>query len=264
MNYRGKSNQSHRFSLLYIGLILIVLSVAFYLYFPGADFFGTFLLCLGGGLLLLFGLHNIPRVSALYGYTLVVRVILTIIIILWLISFCVLESIILFNTGATSDPEGADYLIVPGAGLNGSTPSLTLRSRLDGAVAYLERNPGTIIVVSGGMGTGETTTEAAAMKSYLVEHGVEGSRIIKEPAATSTTENLRLSFALLPPAQSGRWSPKVVVLSNEFHLYRIKLIAAKEGQPIQVLPASTPLLYLKMTYLTREYFAVIKVLLEYR
>ena len=51
-----------------------------------------------------------------------------------------------------ADEPAADYLVVLGAGVNGSVPSLSLRERLDAALAYLQEYPESKAVLSGGKG----------------------------------------------------------------------------------------------------------------
>jgi uncharacterized SAM-binding protein YcdF (DUF218 family) len=88
-------------------------------------------------------------------------------------------------------------LIVLGAGVNGTVPSLSLRERLDAAYDYLQEHPNTICVVSGGQGSGEDISEAECMYRYLVEKGIESKRIYKEDRSTSTEENMKFSLDII-------------------------------------------------------------------
>lgn len=64
---------------------------------------------------------------------------------------------------------GLDYIIVLGAQVRESGPSAALKYRLDEAVEYLEDNPKTICIVSGGQGANEPYSEAEGMAQYLKE-----------------------------------------------------------------------------------------------
>jgi len=64
-------------------------------------------------------------------------------------------------------------------------PSILLQDRLDKALDYLEEHPDVQVVVSGGQGPDEPTTEAQAMYDYLVEYGVEPERIWQEDQSTT-------------------------------------------------------------------------------
>ncbi|WEV73317.1 YdcF family protein [Bifidobacterium sp. ESL0798] len=92
-----------------------------------------------------------------------------------------------------------DYIIILGAGLQGTKPTPLLRGRIDKAVDLWNRqhNHG-LFIVSGGQGADEEISEAEAMKRYLVEErGVPGDKIIKEDRSTTTLENLRNSKVIM-------------------------------------------------------------------
>lgn len=65
-----------------------------------------------------------------------------------------------------------DYVIVLGTQIHESGPSIVLKYRLDAAVLYLNENPGTICIVSGGQGKNEPYSEAEGMAKYLIEKGI--------------------------------------------------------------------------------------------
>jgi len=116
-----------------------------------------------------------------------------------------------------------DAVIVLGAGLRGDKITAPLYYRLEAAIEYYNKNSDSFIVVSGGMGAGETTTEASAMKKYLISRGVPQDVIIAEDKATSTYENLIFSKALLREKLGDNF--KTVVVTNAFHVYRADRLA---------------------------------------
>ena len=98
------------------------------------------------------------------------------------------------------------------------------------ALDYLEENPSAKVVVSGGQGSGEDISEAAAMKGYLVEHGLEEERILLEDRSVNTAENIRFSMELIEADWSGREAePSLVIATNSFHVFRALRIAKKQG-----------------------------------
>ena len=153
--------------------------------------------------------------------------------------------------GGDADVD-ADYLIVLGAGVNGSTPSLSMTDRLQAARAYLEAHPDCTAIVSGGQGEGEDISEAEAMYRWLTENGIDGARVILENRATSTLENLKYSFDLIPDPEAA-----VAVVSAEYHLYRTKLLASALGRTVTGVPAPTSLPVLKLNYFIREALGVL-------
>lgn len=142
----------------------------------------------------------------------------------------------------------AAYLIVLGAGVNGTAPSRSLADRLAAALDYLTAHPSCRAVVSGGMGPGEQVAEAQVMYDWLTARGISPERIIREERAESTLENLRFSFALIP--EEARAS--VAVVSSEYHLYRARLLARELGYDVSTLPAPTSLPVLRVNYFLRE------------
>ncbi len=162
-------------------------------------------------------------------------------------------SALIATTAAATPPAGLDCLVVLGAGLRpDGTPTETLRYRLDAALAYLEENPETVCIVSGGQGFGESCTEADAMATYLTQSGLDESRVTKEETSTTTVENIRNSSELLDADAT------VAIVTNDFHLYRALRIAHRNGLPDAYgLAARTNPLYLPQATL-RECAAIVK------
>lgn len=120
-----------------------------------------------------------------------------------------------------------DAVVVLGAGIHGDQVTLPLKLRLDKAIEYHRKNPEAIIVVTGGQGFQESVTEASAMEKYLINNGLEQDVIIKEESATSTNENMRFSKDILDTYFEEDY--KIVVITNNFHIYRSTQIANSEG-----------------------------------
>lgn len=162
-------------------------------------------------------------------------------------------SALIATTAAAAPPAGVDTLVVLGAGLRpDGYPSETLCFRLDAALAYLDENPETTCIVSGGQGFGEVKAEADAMAEYLEAHGLDEARITREDRSSTTAENVRNSSELLARDAS------VAIVTNDFHLYRALRIAHKNGLPgAHGLAAPTNPLYLPQATL-RECAAIVK------
>ncbi|WHY79620.1 YdcF family protein [Neobacillus sp. WH10] len=153
-------------------------------------------------------------------------------------------------------PKNADYLIVLGARVKSTVPSLAFASRINAAAKYLKENKDTIVIASGGQGTGEDISEAECIKRELVKQGINETRIILEDHSTDTYENINFSKKLIPSnAKVG------LVVTNNFHLYRAISIARDQGLDVQGLPAKTPWKAVIKSY-TREYLAITKFYLK--
>ena len=86
--------------------------------------------------------------------------------------FLVILSLIISKMNVTP-VKNLDYIIVLGAQVKESGPSVILRYRLDRTVSYLKENDNTLVIVSGGQGANEKATEASVMKEYLVNNAMQ-------------------------------------------------------------------------------------------
>ena len=151
--------------------------------------------------------------------------------------------------------QPVDAVIVLGAGVNGSTPSVALQTRIDAAADYLAAHPDIPAVLSGGQGPGEHISEAQAMFNALTARGIDPERLILEEASTNTRENLENSLALLPDASRSR----IAVVTNDFHMARVRLLmTAYSSEQVVQVPAELPWWWLSANYYVRESFAVVK------
>lgn len=169
-----------------------------------------------------------------------------------LLLFCGVEGMILSQFGAEAGP-GADYLIVLGAQWKSTGPSEVLRRRLDLAADYLSRNPQTKVIVSGGQGSNEKMSEAAGMREYMIHAGVGEERILTEDQSSNTYENLVYSGELL-----DREKDRVVIVTNNFHMFRALGIAKKQGYAGAEGLAASSVPWMGPNNLLREFFGVLK------
>ncbi|MBQ8624757.1 MAG: YdcF family protein [Agathobacter sp.] len=143
--------------------------------------------------------------------------------------------------------------IVLGCRVYGERASLSLVERLEAAYDYLIENPYADCVVSGGQGPGEDISEAECMYRWLVDKGIDSSRIYKEDKSTSTEENIAYSKEVIE--ENGLFQ-KVVIITNEYHIYRAGVIADKNGFVWGAEPASTAA-WMFPTYYVRELYAIL-------
>ena len=166
--------------------------------------------------------------------------------------FGAVEGMILSKYGAQAEP-GADYCIVLGAQWKASGPSAVLRKRLDKAVEYLKASPDTKVIVSGGKGGNEPIAEAQGMCEYLVQAGIDRERILVEDKSRNTFENLVFSGEFL-----DRGKHKVVIVTNNFHVFRALSIAEKQGYGRAEGLAADSVFGMAPNNLLREFFGVVK------
>lgn len=153
--------------------------------------------------------------------------------------------------------EDLDYVVVLGAQVKKEAPSRALRKRLEKALEYAEENENTILILSGGQGSGEDISEAECMRRYLTEHGISRERLILEDRSTTTMENLKFSNELTDCANA-----RTGILSNNFHVYRAVRLAEKQGYENAEGIAAKSDVFMQAHYVVREVFALIKEKLQ--
>lgn len=176
-----------------------------------------------------------------------------------LLTVCVCIGLILatvtgvqIGIASIGNPEtDCTYVVVLGAGVHGTTPSLSLQNRLDAAYQYLFAHPNAICVVSGGQGAGEDISEAQCMQNELTKRGIAPERIWMEDQAASTEENLAFSLELIE-SRTGSRPTQLGIVSSEYHLYRASLFAKAQEVEAVGIPATTDMLTLRINYFLRE------------
>lgn len=237
-------------------IFLMFASVLLSLFLFEISFTALFLFALAFLLIFLSYLKNLHQ-SDRYGFKVELLYKITLaLIILGLISFIVVEAILVINLYQADTEVVTDYLLILGGGVRGETPSAILQDRLDKSVGYLKNNPEVTAIVSGGLGRRAEISEAEVMKRFLVEQGIKAERIIKEDKATSTHENIKYTKEILTELNAEY---EINLLTSDFHIYRAEKIAQAYKIETHSLRADTDFFVL-LNYLLREYFALLKTL----
>ncbi len=148
-----------------------------------------------------------------------------------------------------------DYIIVLGAAVHGDTPSLSLVERVSAAADYMKEHPDSTAIVSGGQGDDENISEAEAMYVWLMQNGIDKSRVILEDKSASTLENLENSFAIIR-SRGDDPNTAAAVVTSEYHIYRAKLLAQSLGVSVGSVAAHTTYAPIMINYFLREAFGV--------
>ncbi len=126
--------------------------------------------------------------------------------------------------GSHDDVRGdPQVMIVLGCQVHPWGPSVLLQDRLDTALDYWEEHQELTVVVAGGQGDNEPTTEARAMADYLTGRGVPEENILLEERSRNTDQNLRYSIQVLAEAGYDT-TGDIVIVSNGFHLARVRML----------------------------------------
>ena len=93
------------------------------------------------------------------------------------------------------------------------------------------------------------------MHDWLLSRGIDGSRIIMEPNATSTMENLQFSFRLIRD-KGDEPNGNVAIVSSSYHLYRAKSMAEMQGVEAVGVACAMGYPLLMLNFYIREAFGV--------
>lgn len=181
----------------------------------------------------------------------------------WIFTLCLLGGFAAaFITGciiakaSRGKPEmNHDYIIVLGAGVDGTVPSMCLLERLDATYAYMTSHPDAICIASGGQGKWELIPEGQCIFNELTARGIDPDRIWIEDRSSTTLENIRFSVDLIEQ-KTGTRPETLGLVSNEYHLYRAAMFARPLGVAAIGIPAKTQYIFLRTNYFLREIAAV--------
>lgn len=117
--------------------------------------------------------------------------------------------------------EDIDCILVLGAGAWGNSPSPLLGDRLDKGIELYEKNVAPKILMSGDHGQIEYD-EVNVMKDYALEKNIPSNDIFMDHAGFSTYESMYRAKAIFK-------AKRIVIVTQEYHLYRSLYIANKLG-----------------------------------
>jgi uncharacterized SAM-binding protein YcdF (DUF218 family) len=134
---------------------------------------------------------------------------------------------------AHDEATAADAIVVLGAAQYNGRPSPVFRARLDHAATLYQRGLAPTLLVTGDVGAHDTLNEAHVGRDYLVRLGIPDEAVIPLAAGRNTVtslEEVRQWFA-------GRASRRVLLVSDGFHMLRLKIIARRLGLTPYTSPA---------------------------
>lgn len=167
-----------------------------------------------------------------------IRRILTVMVMaafaLWLISAA---AVLIWSYRDEARP--AQAIVVLGAAQYAGKPSPVLKARLDHALDLWNRHLATLLILTGGTGSGDTTSEAAVGRSYVRKHGVPDSAILVESEGRTTSASMKAVAGML----EVRGLQSALLVSDPFHMLRLRILARRFGftpytSPTQTSPIS--------------------------
>ena len=150
-------------------------------------------------------------------------------VLAWAASFV---AVLVWGRLDQSRPVGA--IVVLGAAQYVGKPSPVLRARLDHAISLWKQGVAPVLIVTGGRGEGDTTTEAAVSGRYAQKQGVPAKAILLETEGRTTSQSMAGVAALM--GSQGRQD--VILVSDPFHMFRLIILARRHG--LQPYASATP------------------------
>ncbi len=152
-------------------------------------------------------------------------------------------------------PVSSDYIVILGHSITSDgEPSPWLLKRLEQGLTIYNDGYADKIVVTGGMPKNFETSVASVMGNWLIKQGVPTQNIIFEEKAKNTYENLKFTKELIDADPE----PKILVVTNDFHIYRSMLIANKFFDNISGVSSDIPMGFKKNFALLKEPLSIMK------
>ena len=120
------------------------------------------------------------------------------------------------------DLKDVDCILVLGAGVReDGTPSLMLNERLELGIALYQSGASQKLLMSGDHGR-KDYDEVNTMKGYALSQGITSEDVFMDHAGFSTYESIYRAKEIFQ-------AKKIIIVSQEYHLYRALYIADKFG-----------------------------------
>ncbi len=100
---------------------------------------------------------------------------------------------LMFSAVYNTPPENTNVIVLGARVYSAERMSVSLSNRVERALSYLEENPESLCIVTGGQGRDEPCPEALAQKNALLAQGISEDRIFVEDQSSNTRENLRFA-----------------------------------------------------------------------
>jgi uncharacterized SAM-binding protein YcdF (DUF218 family) len=123
------------------------------------------------------------------------------------------------------EAQPADVILVLGAAEYRGRPSPVLKARLDHALELYRENMAAHVMTTGGAGGDPVFTEGGVGLAYLISMGVPSEAILAEKEGTTTLE----STALAGEMMKHKGLKSVIVVSDGYHIYRVKKMLESQG-----------------------------------
>ena len=148
-----------------------------------------------------------------------------VIIIMLVMAYIAYNVISICRYSNVYEDEKCDVAIVLGAAANDNGVSEVYKQRLNHAAQLYQNADVAKIIVTGGMGEGNSFTDAYMARKYLESLGIPENAIIEEDTSTITQENLENAKKIMD--ENGYQT--ALIVSDPLHMKRAMLLARDMG-----------------------------------
>ena len=211
-------------------------------------FCGLFPLCFfghvntGNGALILFGVFALllsvfwEKFRCSVAVRILRNVSAGILLVCFVCGFIISCIMVWFGYVHTPNADLQGTVVVLGCEVHEDRPSQVLQARWDAALSYLRKHPETPVVVAGGVGEDEVYSEAYVMRKYLLEKGIEDTRIYCEDRSRDTEQNIFYAKEII----DREGLPETMLIATDgFHQFRAYLHARRVGHPAYAIPVTS-------------------------
>lgn len=160
----------------------------------------------------------------------IVTVTIVTVFALWAIS-----AVAVLMWSSRDEARPAQAIVVLGAAQYAGKPSPVLRARLDHALELWNRRLASLLILTGGTGVGDTTSEAAVGRAYAKKRGVPDTAILVEIEGRTTSESMKAVAGML----EVRGLQSALLVSDPFHMLRLRILARRFGFTPYTSPTRT-------------------------
>ena len=167
----------------------------------------------------------------------IVRLVRRIVILglLAVVTVWVISAVSVLVWSSRDEARPAQAIVVLGAAQYAGKPSPVLRARLDHGLNLWERKLASVLILTGGTGVGDTTSEAAVGRTYAKKRGVPDTLILVENEGRTTSESMKAVAGML----EVRGLNSALLVSDPFHMLRLRILARRFGFTPYTSPTRT-------------------------
>lgn len=143
--------------------------------------------------------------------------------------------VLIKRQASQDEARPSDAIVVLGAAQWNGKPSPVLQARLDHAFDLYAAGFAPKVIVTGGVGTGDSYSEGEVARQYLLRKGVPAGAVLTENRGRTSYESMEGATLLM---QRNGWHSALLV-SDPFHMYRLKRMATDLGIRAATSPTRT-------------------------